>query len=361
MFAACAECTKRGFILLVGMSCVADLLAQTTLDLDEFNSAYFEYGTYKDSNPQLARQAAGRAYELGRQLFGAENERTAMLAINYGILFQDEAETQRHLDDAVMIYQSIFGFASAAMIDPLMRLGRTLSDAERYGLAATYYGRALQLAESELGATASRSGALQMELGSLALKTGDREQALLRLTRARSILETHSDPGSLSNLTVTNLLLGDYYLVSQQFEAALAPLLEALDALSRYPNSDVTQRNRIALITAYENLGRRDDATVQCLAIGVNRRIPENVNLSPLYSVLPDQESLSSGTGDSGVAVQFTVDAEGFVRDPVLLGEVGGEAQRASFLAAISRFRFAPRFVDGQAVESPAQQYIFRY
>ena len=349
-------------VLFISLAFSVPTPAQTTAELQDFNAAYLQYGNTLESNPALAREAARRALTLGRELFGADNERTAMLAINYGNLLPDQAQTQIYLDEAVTIYQTIFGFGSERMIDPLMRLGRTLSDTDRYRLAMVYYDRALQLAISNLGEQSSKAGAIHLELGSIAATVQDLPVSFMHLQRAQEILPEFSDPGSVTNLARSNLLLGDYYLRSEQFASSLIPLLTALQTFSAYPNADVTLRNRIALIEAYEKLGRREEATVHCLAIGVNRRIRPDTNLRPLYSVIPAVE-LVDGTPSQqyGVRVAFTVDADGFVTDPILMSSISSDVITALFLNAISQFRFAPRFVDGQAVESPNQQFVFSY
>jgi hypothetical protein len=194
------------------------------------------------------------------------------------------------------------------------------------------------------------------------LTTGNLEQSFVLLDAARTILQQNSDMGTESNLASANLLLGDYYLESQQYNQALAPLLAALETLSAYPGVDVTVRNRIALIEAYENLGMHDEATILCLAIGANRRLRSGDNLMPVYRVIPDnQQALGASSEQNSVRVGFTVDTEGFVRDPVLMSNINSDVLSTLFLDAIQQFRFAPRFVDGQAVESPDQQYVFRF
>ena len=77
---------------------------QSTLEIDDFNAAYLQYGETKNSEPEIAREAARRAYELGKELFGASSERSAMLAINYATLIADESASQSFLDEAVEIY-----------------------------------------------------------------------------------------------------------------------------------------------------------------------------------------------------------------------------------------------------------------
>jgi len=250
-------------------------LGQTNLDLHEFNSAYLQYTDTKDSEPAVAREAARRAYDLGREYFGVESERTAMLAINYALLLEDAAESQAHLDDAIEIYQAVFGFATEAMIEPLMLLGRTLNQENNHPLAIQYYSRALQLAESHLGEDASKVGAIELELAAINLQMNDLEQSGNRLRRAREILSNYSDAGAQSGLTRIDLLSGEHLVLSGEYEAAIAPLLASLEKFRRFPNAAVTMRNRVALIRAYSNLDDQAAVSEQCLAISNERRLSE--------------------------------------------------------------------------------------
>ena len=86
-------------VLLVSLP----LLAQTTIEMDDFNAAYFQYGEMKDTDPDIAREAARRAYEMGKDLFGAKSERSAMLAVNYATLIENESDARSYLDEAVEI------------------------------------------------------------------------------------------------------------------------------------------------------------------------------------------------------------------------------------------------------------------
>ena len=69
-------------IFLLGFLVSLPSFDQTTIEMDEFNAAYFQYGEMKDTDSAVAREAARRAYELGKNLFGAASERSAMLAVN---------------------------------------------------------------------------------------------------------------------------------------------------------------------------------------------------------------------------------------------------------------------------------------
>ena len=69
----CKICNILVWTKLVLASLSASLSSgQSTLELDEFNAAYLQYGETKDTQPDIAREAARRAYELGRELFGVD-------------------------------------------------------------------------------------------------------------------------------------------------------------------------------------------------------------------------------------------------------------------------------------------------
>ena len=353
--------TNRLLTHLVFLFLPIQIFAQSTVDLEDFNSAYLEYGNTRDSNPEMAREAARRAYSIGRRIFGGTNERTAMLAVNYAILLQDEAESQEVLDEAVTIYQEIFGFGNEAMIDPLSNLGQMLADFDRIHLATQYYARSLQLGKAHLGENASKVGAISLELGALALRAEQFDTAYARITDARKILRSYFDAGSRSNLVRANLILGDYFLKTKQYEQAVEPLLTALQWLSQYPNADITLQNRVALIEAYENLGMSEESTEHCLSTAASRRVRENERLRPLYTVELDTAELPEASyKEDDLRVAFTVDKEGFVRDPVVIGNVDNEILKTHLLHAVRKFRFAPRFVDGDAVVTRNQEYVFR-
>ena len=345
-------CTLIYFTFAISYS-----FGQSTLEIDDFNAAYLQYGETKDSEPEIAREAARRAYELGKELFGASSERSAMLAINYATLIADESASQSFLDEAVEIYQAVFGFGSETMIDPLMRLGRTLNDQDKEVLASQYYRRALQLAETHLGPDSSKAGSIKIELGAISLRVGELTEAWERIQEAKIILSKYTDAGSQSGLTRIELLAGEYFLARNEYQNAIEPLLNSLAKFERYPGTNVTVRNRIALINAYENLGQQDLATIQCLAIGETRRIGENENLRPVYRARAEEVN-THGIAE-GIQIEFLVDKEGYVKNPRLVSSLKNSVLGRNLLDLIQRFRFAPRFIDGTVVDSPNQTYIF--
>ena len=97
------------------------------------------------------------------------------------------------------------------------------------------------------------------------------------------------------------------------------------------------------------------------MSIGSSRRVRENERLRPLYTVELDTAELPAASyKEDDLRVAFTVDREGFVRDPVVIGNVDNEILKTHLLHAVRKFRFAPRFVDGDAVTTQNQEYVFR-
>ena len=331
------------------------VFSQTALELEEFNAAYFQYSGMKDVQPKVARESARRAYELGRKLFGVESERAALLAVNYAVMLENETDILIYLDEAVTTYQAVFGFGTEEMIEPLMGLGRMLIDKGRLDLSEEYYNRALELSLAQFGGRSGKVAGIKLELGALKMQTGALDKAWTHLKDAKEVLSALADEGSRSGLTRADLLIGEYHLAQGNSREAIGPLLLSLKELSRYPSADITVRNHIALIKAYEDLDEPDQATLHCLAIGSTRRLGENENLRPVF--LP---SLTDINLEHAVRIKFTVSAEGYVIDPSFTTKLESEALEVALLRAVKRFRFAPRFVEGNFVESLNQHYEFR-
>jgi len=82
----------------------------------------------------------------------------------------------------------------------------------------------------------------------------------------------------------------------------------------------------------------------------------------PLVNIQPTYPTRAAQRGIEGWAqVSFTVTETGGVRDVIVVdAEPAGMFDQSSVRAA-ERFRFQPRVVNGQPVEVPNVQYVFRY
>ena len=106
---------------------------------------------------------------------------------------------------------------------------------------------------------------------------------------------------------------------------------------------------------------------MHCLAVGRESPARPDQDYVPLFRMAPVYPTMMLAQGIEGhVDFEFTIDENGFVRDAVVVGEVadgrpdlvrarvGTSQEDRSFQnaarAAVERFRYAPRFVDGEAV-----------
>ena len=84
----------------------------------------------------------------------------------------------------------------------------------------------------------------------------------------------------------------------------------------------------------------------------------------PLVAIAPQYPTRAAQRGVEGwCLVSFTVDGQGNVIEETITvvdAEPQGMFDRSSERAA-ARFKFQPRVVDGQGVEVPGVQYLFRY
>lgn len=82
----------------------------------------------------------------------------------------------------------------------------------------------------------------------------------------------------------------------------------------------------------------------------------------PIVVIQPQYPNRALQRGIEGwCQVMFTVDENGGVLDPVVVDADPPDIFDSSSLRAVSRFKFNPRTVDGQAVKTPGVQYVFRY
>ena len=109
------------------------------------------------------------------------------------------------------------------------------------------------------------------------------------------------------------------------------------------------------LIELYEKKGDSDSSTQHCIAIGSMKPWSETQNQTPLFRLPPRYPISYARDGKEGwTQMSFTVDEQGFVKDPVVIASEGGKLFTKESLKAIKRWRYAPKFVDGQPVAAEA-------
>ncbi len=129
----------------------------------------------------------------------------------------------------------------------------------------------------------------------------------------------------------------------------------ATDPPPRTDVIDVTTTPGIAADTVDPNDGVTLTPAIEVIGDG---------ELVPLIAIRPQYPPRAAQRGIEGwCLVSFTVDGLGNVIEDsiaVVEAEPPGIFDRAS-IRAVTRFKYQPRIVDGQGVEVPGRQYLFRF
>ena len=149
------------------------------------------------------------------------------------------------------------------------------------------------------------------------------------------------------------LALGRLYDERQDYESVDAMVGMALQVFDSTNHATVDQHvaTRAFAATTLEKRGLRDAATEHCIAVArLFESQPENLPY-PIVRVSPSYPPAALRAGITGnVELQYTVDAQGFVRDPTILNVVGSDEFRSAAIDALLQFRYAPKFTDGVPV-----------
>lgn len=333
-------------------------------DKQAFSEAYKAYQeAIAASKPWIARGYAKDAYSYGEKIFGADHKNTATLLLNYGRLVTDDKEARQLLEEAVNRYEAIYGEDAAELIDPLMGLASKSVRVGTLGKARKLYRRALKLTETHFPDNKLMVGIIQVEIGKIALHKAHSKEGLHLLKKASKTLDDVDEKLAAPYRAETEFYLGQYQLALEKPKKATKHLLASLNIYEELaPNSSNTMTNHAFLIEAYEKMGKRDKATKHCKAIGAKSPRNPNQDYDPVYQVKPIYPVSAQRAGKEGYAiVEVTVDKDGFVQSPTVIEVDGHNAFAESSLEAVTKFRYAPRYENGEAVDTTGVRYRFTY
>ena len=319
----------------------------------EFTDAYKTFQRLSDEGKhQDALPYAERAYQLGLQIYGETHSNTAALALNLGETYEKTGhrkEAVKTLDKAIELYQRLYGKESRELIDPLMARGNATGAWDAKARNA-YYEQALDIAHEYVESNDLLLPHLNLEAGIHLLRDGNIDESKPYLQAAYSEYRKRipaTDPRAL----IAALWVGKYQMAISKPRAAEPYFNQVLNALGDGAANPLALASHVLLVTVYEQLDESEKATPHCIAVGRLERWDETAPHEPLYKTEPEYPAEAKGH-DGYAAIEFTIDASGFVRDPKLLETHGSDAFGEPGLATIKAWRYAPRFVDDQPVDT---------
>lgn len=278
---------------------------------------------------------------------------TATLAFNHGYalaMLGADHEAYEILRETRKLMRWAYGPDSAQLFRVEMSLLNTVPD-EHASLQLT---RVLNQARRHLAEDGEAMAELKLT-GGMRVWWHRRATGLLGEAAEAFARLGKTERGARAKFWIGKIHLGyDRY---REVVEAMTPVVKML------PQDDrIALMARANLVEAYEELGESDRATEHCLAIG--QTVPWNgtAEYQPLFKRVPTYPRSALVRNTEGtVLLEFAVDEMGFVRDPVVVeskavpalagvdSRIVGDFETAAIEAA-SKFRYAPKFVDGQAV-----------
>ena len=233
----------------------------------------------------------------------------------------------------------------------------------------------LKLYKRALGITADEYGDTSLEYATLAFRAGrnvyEQSYSLIGRKYMRAAHEIFAaEFGAVDpRVGLTNFYLGKMKFSRGQYKHATKYLEAALPSMGGESDNMKSLRlvTRALLVQAYESWGKSDLATPHCVAIGAESQFSPNQDYKPIFRLAPQYPGELLARGVEGfVEFEFTIDEKGFVQNPTIIRSTRdntrdsrsvkrlGSRTELSFEAAaseaIKRFRYAPRFVEGEAV-----------
>lgn len=323
----------------------------------EFADAYKSYKRLTDEGKnEEALPYAERAYQLGMQIYGEGHTNTAALALNLGETYDKTGhrkEAIRTLDKAIELYQRTYGKESRELIDPLMaRADATGGWDGKVRIAL--YDTALEIAHKHLRSNDITLAHLNLEAAIHLLRDGNVQESKPYIEAAYSQYRKQT-PANDPRLLIAALWMGKYQLAIAKPRAAEPYFNQVLGVLGDGDANPLALASHVLLVTVYEQVGESEKATPHCVALGKLDPWKDATPPAPLYRT--EAEYPAEAKGREGFAsIEFTIDASGFVRDPKLIETRGDDAFGPPGLAAVQGWRYAPRFVDDQPVDTAGAQ-----
>ncbi len=353
--------------LLVSLSTDATKIQGKSIK-EDFNQAYRQYKSAVDNNDMPeAEKYAEQALKYGQDLYGEKHISTANLALNYVNIFLSNHQRLTKKDDrlkkAVSLYQQVidsfeleYGEQALELIDPLMGLGLiSVNNLNEPVSALRHYNKALAIAKNNSEGNTLIYADLSLEIGKFLIHKNVTFRKSKRYLKKAYTLYREKLTQDDIRVADSAFWLGKYYLMSKRYKKSEKLFLEVYNEFDKadmmaHPKALTTSA---FLVEAYEKMGKREEATRFCKVIGEAKPWNINQQQKPIYILEPKWPQSALRRGKEGfVRVSFVVDEHGFVKDPEILDSGGYAKFKVAALDAIEKWRFAPKFENGQPVDA---------
>ena len=349
----------RILAICVGLTITSTGVADPNAEFTEAFKAYHD--TMERSHYAEAVGHAEKARRLAEEIYADDAKVIATLAYNHGYalaMLGMNHQASEVLNETRKLMRKAYGADSPQLFRVEMTLLNTVLEVD----ARSQLTRVLKLAREHLDEDGEAMAELKLT-GGVRVWWDRRAESLLGEAAA-----TFARLGRTEREAHAKFWIGKIHLGRDRFRKTVESMTSVVELL---PEDDRTAlMARANLVEAYEKLGESDRATEHCLAIGKTVPFTGTAEYQPLFKRPPTYpRSALTRNAEGFVLLEFTVDEMGFVREPVVVdsklrGMSQSEIVQALEHAAIDaakRFRYAPKFVEGEpvAVDGVRNRIVF--
>jgi TonB family protein len=313
--------------------------------LHGLGATYFATHQYEDAALMLKR-----ALDLSRNLDGLFNlEQMSILdpLIDSLVALDRNDDVERAFDYSVRVAEAAYGKSDLHVVQPLDRSARWQEKRGRYPTARILYARALTIAE--------QAGPGQ------AINTVEPLEGIARTYRLEFV-NSEVDKTDTADVYAPARSADDSQRLNPDGERAILMALKALepgDHMRRgtafvelgdwYLSGGLPNRG----LAAYRRAWKEFELAGSTAALAAPRQLAYRAPLAAVSRANADRDSLE----EHFVEVSFTVGNDGRTSDVTTAESDASQAQQRAVLFAIRRARYAPRFENGEAVETTGVRF----
>ncbi len=345
------------FFILIGFSLSASL-AETE---ETFSSAYKKYNqAVEAANFAEALGFAEIAYELGKKKFESGSQEMASLAFNFGLALnrnQEYGKALPFLAEGLEGLKANFGDEHINLLDTYIELGKANIGLFKNSPAKRHFRKAIELVELEYGAENPLLIDINLEIGNFIYRKA--QPGAEDYFEHAYLVGNAAFPEGDYCTGIAAFSLGKVYDVKRRKKKAEQFYLETLEIYEKAPPPDLAfvMVAHTFLVQFYSEKGDEDKATEHCVRVGYLRG---NVNIDsaqPLYKMRPSYpQSALEDKREGTVLVKYSVGADGKVIN-TNVEDSSGEAFSKMAIQTIQKWRYAPKIVDGNPVQTDDLQY----
>ncbi len=343
---------------------LASLLACPALATADNGSFKQHYQAYQQALSQrdlpLALQELEQAYTLAKQIYAPDSEDFANLTLSLANhRLRDDKIPRQDIyplySQALSSLEKLHGPANVALLDPLLGAAKT---AEDHHAKLSLLERAIDIAEQQQNPALLAEVQLEAyEVASNTFYYGRKHLGWLKQAHAYASSPANRD----ANLTLrTTFHLGNALMGSNELRKSAELLTTVVDQTKALNFSHpYALASHARLVNIYERLGKSEQATPHCIALGSMKPWDDNQEQAPLFRVEPKYPLREAERGVMGYAVlSFTINTSGAVQNVEVLETGGAKSFGEESAKALAKWRFAPKFVDGKAVTASSKVRI---